>query len=229
MSSIVDFIVFWKNLITGVFVDHTLAAALVTIVAIAVFLFLDKEVRKGKRPTNLMIVLVGWVILVPIVGMVMTVLAKIWAFFEKVIPMVTDVLSSFYKIYERHPLLVLILILLGFVTYFLWAKFRPGVLPNRTLRIAGVVVAVVVAAHIASPLANLVAPKGSPSQEKDAKAKQPESPATTSSAPVIPKVTSRVLSPSASDAPQPITPASVQRAPSVPQRSAPPATSQSSK
>ena len=197
MNSIIDFIASWKDLITKVFGEHTLAAALVTIVAVAAFYVLDQQVRKGKRPTNLMIIFVGWAILVPIVGLVMTILAKIWAILEAVFPRITDALASFYKIYDQHPLLVLVLIAVGVVSYFLWRKFRPNLLPRRSLRIVALAAAVVLAAHIVSPIANWLFPASGPEAKKDAPAKQAEPTAPIPSPVPLPKPVSSIPSPSA--------------------------------
>ena len=52
MNSILDFIVAWKDLITKVFGNHTLAAAFVTIIAVGVYVLLDRrseERRVGKE------------------------------------------------------------------------------------------------------------------------------------------------------------------------------------
>lgn len=155
MSSVVDFVTLWKDLITKVFGDHTLAAALLTLVAVAAFVALDQGPRKGKRPTTLLMTLIAWAIAVPILGFVMTILGKIWSFFEKALPILTDILSSFYKVYERHPLLVLALIAAGVAGFFVWKWLRPKFWPNRGVRVVTLSAVVIVVAHIASPIADM--------------------------------------------------------------------------
>ena len=216
MNSIIDFIVSWKDLITKVFGEHTLAAAIVTIVAVAAFYVLDHQVRKGKRPTNLMIVFVGWAILVPIVGLVMTILAKIWAILEAVFPRIADALASFYKIYDQHPLLVLIIIVVGFASYFLWRKFRPSILPSRPLRILALVGSVVLVAHIVSPIANWVTPAPGPEVKKDVGPKLIESAASIPSPLPPSQRASSMPSPSAPSVSQPIAPSVNASTPSPP-------------
>ena len=206
MNSVIDFIVSWKDLITKVFGEHTLAAAIVTIVAVAAFYVLDHQIRKGRRPTNLMIVFVGWAILVPIVGLVMTILAKIWAILEVVFPRIADALASFYKIYDQHPLLVLFIVVVGIASYFLWRKFRPNLLPSRPLRIVALTVAVVLAAHIVSPIANWVSQAPGPAVKKNAVAKSNEPAASIPSPLPSPQQASSMPSPSASSASKPIAP-----------------------
>ncbi|HYW39025.1 MAG TPA: hypothetical protein VE957_13000, partial [Terriglobales bacterium] len=96
-----------------------------------------------------------------IVGLVMTVLGKVWGFMEGVAPIVTTILGSFYHIYEHHPYLVLIILVLGVASFFVWSRWwprRPEFIQNRYLRILCVVVAIVIVVHIASPIADVVSP-----------------------------------------------------------------------
>jgi hypothetical protein len=203
MNSIIDFIVFWKDLITKVFGEYPLAAALVSIVAVAAFYVLDQQARKGKRPTNLIIVFFGWAILVPIVGLVMTILGKLWAILEAAVPRIVVALASFYRIYDQHPLLVLFLIGVGVVSYFLWRRFRPDILPNQLLRVAFIAAVVILVAHILSPLANWLLPASAPETRKDVTTKQVE-PAASNPLPIpSPKPASSMPSAGASSASQP--------------------------
>jgi hypothetical protein len=162
MDIIISAITAWKDLIVEVFSQYTLAAALVTLAAIGCFFYLEQQLRPRQAPTNILIVLLGWAILVPIVGFVLTILSKIWAFIEAVMPQVAKLLGSFYSIYDKHPFLVLSLILVAFVTYFVWRRWWPAVLPARALRILSLATAVVLAAHIANPIANALVPASSP-------------------------------------------------------------------
>lgn len=155
MGSIVDFIASWKDLITKVFGEHPLSAALVTLVAIAVFVALDRGPRKGKRPSTLAMTLGGWAVAVPILGFVMTVLGKLWEFVEKAVPFLAGILGSVYKIYEKHPLIVLVLICVGVIGFFVWKWWRPHFWPNRGARVVALALAVVLAVHIAGPIADL--------------------------------------------------------------------------
>ncbi len=177
MSAIVDFIVLWKDLITKVFGEYPLAAAVFTLIAIAVFLGLDRQWRKGKTPTNLMLVLVGWAVLVPIGGWVLAVLGKLWSFIESTLPFVTTVLGSLYRIYEKHPILVLVISVIALLAYIVWKWRFDKVLPSPTLRVIVLVVGVILAAHIASPIADLFSPAESSVSAKHEKTPQPQPPA----------------------------------------------------
>ncbi len=161
MTTIYEFLNGWRELITKVFAEHTLAAALITLLAIGMFYGLQTEWRRGRTRSNLLLVFVGWLILVPILGFVMTVFGKVWEFVEGTVPIVTKILGSFYHIYNRHPYLVLIILALGVAGYFVWNRWwpeRPEFIRNRYLRIVCVVAGIVAAAHIASPIADLFSP-----------------------------------------------------------------------
>ena len=157
----------WKDLIGGVWHEYPLAAALLTLVAVAVFFYLQ-EIRPQHTKTNVLLVLLGWAVATPILGFILTVLSKIWGFFEALFPWLGKVSGSFFSIYYRHPLLVVVLVVLGLLAYFVWARWWQHVWPNRSLRIATVVAGVVLSAHIASPFADLFSPAAPHSGTPDA-------------------------------------------------------------
>lgn len=193
MGSIVDFIASWKDLIVKVFGEHPLAAALVTLVAVAVFVALDRGPRKGKRPSTLLMTLGGWAVAVPILGFVMTVLGKLWAFVEKAVPFLAGILGSVYKIYEKHPLIVLVLICAGVIGFFVWKWWRPNFWPNRGVRVVALAAAVVLAVHIVGPIADLLPSEARLSDGANA-------PASAASAAVRPTSASAPVSPGAAPA-----------------------------
>ena len=159
MTSIYEFLNAWRELITKVFGEYPLAAALMTLFAVGMFFALQTEWRRERTKSNILVVFVGWLIAVPILGFVMTVLGKVWAFIETAVPIVGKSLGSFYHIYEHHPYMVLIILALGIVGYFVWNRWlpeRPEFLHNRALKILCVVAAIVIVAHIASPIADLI-------------------------------------------------------------------------
>lgn len=172
MSTVVDFIMSWKDLITKVFGEYPLAAAVVTLLTIAVYLGLDREWRKGKALTNLMLVLGGWAVLVPIVGWGLSIFGKIWSVFEATAPVVTAMFGSLYRIYEKHPFLVLSISMLAFLGYFLWKWRFAKVLPIRAARVIVLFVVVIVAAHITSPIADIIVPTDGVAQAKSEKVPQ---------------------------------------------------------
>jgi len=163
MTTIYEFLNAWRELIMKVFGEYPLAGALITLLAIGMFYGLQTEWRRGRMKSNLLLVFVGWLILVPILGLTMTVLSKVWEFIEAAVPILGTILSSSYHIYEHHPYLVLIILVIGIAGYFIWNRWwprRPEFLQNRYLKILCVVVAIVVVVHIASPIANLFSPPG---------------------------------------------------------------------
>jgi hypothetical protein len=135
MSAVVDFIVSWKDLITKVFGEYPLAAAIFTFAAVGVFLGLERQWRKGKTPTNLMAVFVGWAVLVPIGGWVFSLFGKVWSVIESAVPIVTAVIGSLYRIYEKHPIVVLSIVAVALAAYPTWKWRFAKFLPSRALRV----------------------------------------------------------------------------------------------
>jgi hypothetical protein len=148
----------WKDLFVKVFTEYPLAAALLTIVAVGVFFWLEETQAKNRTTINATVVLLCWAVAVPLLGFVLIILEKIWDFLEAILPWLARTSGSFYAIYARHPILVSVLVLLGIVSYLAWSVWWPRVWPNRYVRIAAVISAVVLVAHITSPIADLLAP-----------------------------------------------------------------------
>jgi hypothetical protein len=168
VNTILSVIGKWRELVAALFGDYPLAAALLTLAALGLFFHLQKTMRRGRTATNALIALLAWAVAVPILGTVLTILSKAWEFVEAVVPALARVSGSLYGIYSRHPILVAVLVLLAVVAYFVWGRWWPRFWPNRTLRIAALVAGVILAAHIASPIADLFTPTESarPAGEK---------------------------------------------------------------
>ncbi len=158
MNSIYHFVMAWKDLIIKVSGDHPLAAAIVTILVVGMFFVLEKSWRPGKRPSNLLILLAGWSIAVPVLGLLLDALGKIWEFLEAALSILIRLVDSSYHIYAHHPFLVLGLVAAALLSYFAWKRWRPQILPNRLTRVVALATATVVAAHILAPIADIVSP-----------------------------------------------------------------------
>jgi hypothetical protein len=168
MNSVYHFVLGWKDLIIKLYTEHQLAAALVTVLAIGAFFMLEKTWRPGKRPTNLFIILGGWAIAVPILGILLDALGKVIEFVEALLSIMLKLVESSYHIYARHPYLVLSLGFIAVLGYFAWKRWRPTLLPGRPAKLVALSAATVVAAHILAPIADVIAPspEAAESQEK---------------------------------------------------------------
>jgi hypothetical protein len=178
MATIYDFFNAWRKLIIEVFSYNPLAASLFTILAVFAFYLLQNKWNRGRTNINLLVIFVGWAILVPIVGFVMTVFGKLWTFIESVLPLLVNAIVLFYKIYERHPILIITIIILGLISYFVWKRWWANFVPRRVLRILCVILGTLLCAYIASPIADLIAPAiipGSPLPNKQSKKSKPDS------------------------------------------------------
>jgi hypothetical protein len=168
LNAILSVIGEWKDLFVKVFTVYPLAAALLTIVAVGVFFWLEETQAKNGTAINATVVLLCWAVAVPVFGFLLIMLEKIWDFLEAVLPWLARTSGSFYSIYARHPILVSVLVLLGILSYLAWSVWWARLWPNRYVRAVVVISAVVLVAHIASPIADLFAP--TPSPEADQKA-----------------------------------------------------------
>lgn len=180
MEAVVSAITAWKDLIIKVFGEYPLAAALMTLAGVGAFYALEKSYRPKQAATNILIVLLGWAVAVPIVGGVLWVIGQVWDVVKAVAPALTTAVTSLFGIYEKHPLLVLALVTIAVVVYFAWKRFRPKVLPSRGLRVIVLAALVLVVSHLASPIADMFTPKVA--EDPVAKAPSPSAPALRASA-----------------------------------------------
>ena len=93
--------------------EHTLAAAVVTIAAIGIFVILQQELRPYHLVTNIWYVAVGWLISVSVLVPVMQGLRKAWAAFDSALPLAGKLAGYLYGICERHPILALVIVGVG--------------------------------------------------------------------------------------------------------------------
>ncbi len=174
MSSIYHFIMAWKDLITKVFGEYPLAGALVTLIAVGLFYQLEKNWRPRKRPSNLLLTLIGWAIVVPILGFVLNIAGEAWEIIKGLVPALAKLSASLYAIYTHHPYVVLAVVAVAILTYFAWKRWRPRLLPYRAARVIALVIAAILVTLILGPIADSLGPP----KEADAHpAAQPTPPA----------------------------------------------------
>jgi hypothetical protein len=158
MEVVLSTINMWKDLIVKVFSEYPLAAAFVTAIGVAAYFWLEKKARPGKVLQNILMVLLGWAVAVPIVGLLLTIVGKIWGGIEATMPFLAKVLGSVYEIYSHHPYLVLVIIAIALIGYIAWSRWAPRRIPHRPVRAALVAVLAIVVIHIAGPIADQITP-----------------------------------------------------------------------
>jgi hypothetical protein len=158
MNAAIDVVILWKDLVISIFSNYPFAAAIFTLLSVGAFFYLEKKTRPKNPITNALMALLGWAIGVPLVGGFSWFVLEIWGVIKAVAPPIASFLSAFYSIYSKHPILVLALLGGGIPIYAVWTKWRPELLPNKTLRIAALLVGWVLAVFVLGPIAELVTP-----------------------------------------------------------------------
>src|ERR1051326_7467438 len=92
-----------KALVQRAFSEHILAVALLTVVALAVFVLLQQEWRPYSLPSNLAFVAGGWLIAVSSLVYVMAFAHKGWRMLEQAMPFAAKLSAYTYGICERPP------------------------------------------------------------------------------------------------------------------------------
>jgi hypothetical protein len=147
----------WVSQVTRAFTEHTLGAAVLTIAAIGIFIVLIKEYRPFGLLTNAGVVLLVWVIAVTLLPLGMSHGAAAVATLDTTLPVAYRFASYLYGIYERHPIMVLVIVGVGTTVFFLrqsW-PFRLAWWPVRALC---TVLGVAVLVHVSAPIADLIEP-----------------------------------------------------------------------
>jgi hypothetical protein len=155
MDAIVSFVSSWPSLVQRAFSEHTLVVAFITVAALGVFVLLQQEWRPYSLPSNIAFVAGGWLIAVSCVVYVMAAARKGWTVVEQALPFAAKLSAYLYGICERHPMLALGIVGVGTLAFFL-RRAWPMVLAWAPIRAVCSVVGIVLAIHIAGPIADLV-------------------------------------------------------------------------
>jgi hypothetical protein len=145
----------WYNLVTKAFTEHTLGTAVISIAAIGILVVLQKEFRPYRLLTNAGFVFLGWVVSITALPAAMVGIRDGMKALEPAAPWVHRIARYLYGIYERHPLLVLVLVGLGATFYFLKQSW-PMQVSWGPIRAVCTVFGIVLMVHIAGPIADLV-------------------------------------------------------------------------
>lgn len=153
---LIDFLNSWKELIIAFLKNYPIAGAILGALAIYTYFELKRRKVNGNKPIlNILIAFGGWVILVPVVGLIFNIIGKIWSYIETTMPFLVGIVSKIGQIYEKHPFLVLSVVVIGFFSYFIWSKWWKEKIKWTWLKILIIISAVILVIFISSPIADL--------------------------------------------------------------------------
>lgn len=153
MSNVVELLGKWATLISAVYSEHTLAAAVCTLAGVAgcLYWFRTRPVpeKKSVWVVRVFVILVGWAILTPILGALFSLVGWLWNRLINVLDVAKWVLDG----YSRQPLTVLVLLLLSGAAIGAWQFWRPT--PALKWKACLGVLGFIAAIAIALPLAEV--------------------------------------------------------------------------
>ena len=155
MDAIVNFVSSWPTLVQRAFSEHMLVVVFITVAAIGLFILLQQEWRPYSLPSNIAFVAGGWLIAVSCVVYVMAAARKGWTLVEQAMPFAAKLSAYLYGICERHPMLALGIVGVGTLALFL-RRAWPTVLRFAPIRAVCTAIGIVLAIHVAGPIADLV-------------------------------------------------------------------------
>jgi predicted membrane protein len=138
MTTIYHFFGAWKDLITHIYSDYPLAAAITTLVAVGVFVYVERAEFENLATStfHLFAALIVWAIVVPILGSLFGVVEKL------------------YNVYDKHPLLVLVLFIAAVAVFLIWGFLRPKS-PSRAVKAIACAILFLLSVAVAAPIANM--------------------------------------------------------------------------
>ena len=151
----------WYDLVTKAFIEHTLGTAVISIAAIGILVVLQKEYRPYRLWTNAAFVFLGWIVSITALPAVMVGFAQGMKAVKEAAPWASRIAAYLYGIYERHPLLVLVIVGLG-ATFFFLKQSWPLQLSWGPIRTVCTVFGIVLMVHITGPIADLIAAEPAP-------------------------------------------------------------------
>lgn len=156
MDTVLNAIASWPVMMSRAFTEHTLAAAVVSITAVGLFVLLQQEWRPRRLVTNIWFVAVGWLLTISLLVPAMAWLRGGWRMFERALPLAAKLFAYLYAICERHPILALAIVGVGATAYFL-KRAWPIAVSWAPVRALCAVFGTALLIHIAGPIADLVA------------------------------------------------------------------------
>lgn len=155
IDTVLNLVVAWPVMISRAFTEHMLAAAVVTIAAIGIFVVLQQELRPHHLVTNIWFVALGWLVSVSVLVPAMAGLRKAWGAVDSALPLAGKLAGYLYGICERHPILALVIAGVGTTAYFLKRPW-PTVVAWGPVRALCALFGIALLIHISGPIADLV-------------------------------------------------------------------------
>jgi hypothetical protein len=161
MNAIYNFIEGWKDLFIKIWSEYPLAGAFITVLVICAFVVCERS-KYGRWPPpvlHMFIALIAWCVLVPILGLLLSLLLKIGEWLGAGVSFLWRVGSFIFGVYQAHPLFVLILAVLAVVVCWIWHWRRPtGMSVNWQTKALICCAAFVVSVALGAPIINLLSP-----------------------------------------------------------------------
>src|SRR5258708_644290 len=153
----------WYTLVIKAFTEHTIGTAVISIAAIGIFVVLQKEYRPNRVLTKAGFVRLAWAVAITALPFAMIGAGKGLTALETALPWAARIAAYIFGIYERHPILVLVIVGLGSTAFFLERSW-PTPLAWAPVRAICTVIGIELAVHVSGPMTDLgmAAPEASP-------------------------------------------------------------------
>lgn len=157
MHAFFSFLEAWADRAFGLFSSYPLSAACLVALLIWAFMALDVPGRKGlgARTLRLQFLFVVFLIIAPILSVLLPILGDIWAAISETVGVVGSAGVFAFRVYQAHPLLVLVLLGTTVLGFFIWHFKRPR-RPSRPIKVLTCIALFLASVGAAAPVADLV-------------------------------------------------------------------------
>jgi hypothetical protein len=183
MQGFLDFVRAWAGMIASIYAEYPLPAALITLVAVGLFVSFERQSRSHDwqtRTVNFLKTFVVWAIAVPILGTLFGAIGKVWSAAVATVSAGAGGVQFLYGIYAHHPLMVIGLFALSAALFGVWHWRRPKQL-SRGVKLGACTVFFFVMVALGGPLADVMSPAptaiaapATPSTDTNTSAQEPK-------------------------------------------------------
>lgn len=159
MGGFIDFIKAWAGMIGDVFGDSPLAAALTTVAAVILFMWLERHRNQAgdwtTRTLHFFLALVAWAIATPLLGLIFKIVGGLLAVAASTTEAGGSFVKFFYGLYEKHTVFVLATLALALALFGVWSLVRPRS-PTWPFKLAACLLLFVLIVALGAPVAGLL-------------------------------------------------------------------------
>lgn len=159
MHAFFSFLEAWADRAFGLFGSYPLSASCLVALLVWAFVALDGPGRKGwgARTLRFQFLLIVFLIIAPILSVLLPILGDLWDAISETVEVVVSAGVFAFRVYQAHPVLVLLLLAITGLVFFIWNQKKPR-RPSRPIKALSCIALFMASVAAAAPVADVFAP-----------------------------------------------------------------------